>query len=319
MSLQKLPPVNAYSACAAVGAATLAYLGLKTLSALRYHLHSSKLQRYRHGSEPWALVTGASDGIGLAFVNELAARGFNVILHGRNETKLQKILADLEPKYKVKFKLLVLDAGTPADAKFDETILSAVKGLNLTVLIHNVAGSGDAQVEMPMFDQMTGPQFDGWINCNCRFQTQLTRLLLPILIKNKPGLMIFVSSAVTEMTAPGVSVYTSTKFYVEGLAKALQLELKMNGHDVEVKSLTVGMVATASSGRHEKDISFTMPSPRDLARAALGKVGVGGVRITPYFGHWLQFGFMTSLPSWLSEMMIISLVRKAQDQMAKRN
>ncbi len=266
-----------------VGASTLGYLGLQTLSALRYHLHSSKLQRYHHGSEPWALVTGGSDGIGLAFVNELAEQGFNVVLHGRNEAKLKKVLSELKPKYKTSFKLLVLDAGSPAGPAFDETVLSVVKGLNLTVLIHNVAGNGGVEVDMPMFDTLSAQKCDGYINVNAGFPTPLTRLLLPQLVKSQPGLMIFVSSAVTELTTPGVSLYTATKHYVEALTKCLELELKLDGHDIELKSLTTGVVATASSGRSEKDVSFTMPSPRTFVKSALGKVGWGSSRITPIF------------------------------------
>jgi short-subunit dehydrogenase len=311
--------VSLYNACAVVGASTLSYVSFKALSALRFHLHSSKLQRYHHGDEPWALVTGASDGIGLAFVNQLAQHGFNVILHGRNETKLKKVLSEVQPKYKTSFKLLVLDATAPASPEFDETVLSAVRGLNLTVVIHNVAGNGEAQVEMPMFEDLSAKQCDGWINVNVRFTTHLTRLLLPLLLKSQPGLMVFVSSAVTEVSSPGVALYTGAKNYLEALAKCLQMEMKMQGHDIEMKSLTTGMVATASSGRYEKDISFVVPSTQTFARASLAKVGWGDTKVTPWIGHWLQFGLIKSLPTWLQEMMVIRMVRTVQDQMAKRN
>ena len=310
--------VSLNNACALVGAATLGYMGLQTLSGLRFHLHSSKLRCYQHGAEPWALVTGASDGIGLAFVNELAHRGFNVILHGRNETKLKKVLAELQPKYKTSFKLVTLDAGAPITSKFDETVLSTVKDLNLTVVIHNVVGSGGPQAEISMFEELSAETCDGWINVNIRFTTHLTRVLLPTLLKHQPGLMIFMSSAATEVTATGVSLYTGAKAYLEGLTKCLKLEMKLHGHDIEMVSLTTGTVATASSGRYEKDISFTMPSTRAFAKAALSKVGYGSPRITPYFAHWLQLAFVTSLPVWLQETMVISMMRKAQAQMAKR-
>ncbi|ETI23876.1 hypothetical protein G647_05683 [Cladophialophora carrionii CBS 160.54] len=311
--------VSLYNACAVVGASTLGYISFKTLSALLFHLHSSKLQRYHHGPEPWALVTGASDGIGLAFVNELAQRGFNVVLHGRNETKLKKVLSELQRKHKTSFKLLVLDATSPSSPEFDKTVLSAVQGLNLTIVIHNVAGSGEAKVEMPMFMDLSAKQCDGWINVNVRFTTHLTRLLLPLLVKSQPGLMLFVSSAVTEMPSPGVSLYTGSKCYLEALTKCLKLEMKMQGHDIEMKSLTTGLVATASSGRYEKDVSFVMPSPRTFVRASLGKVGWGSPRITPWIGHWLQFGLISSLPTWLQETMVIRMVQKVQAQMAKRD
>lgn len=306
------------NALAVVGVCTLGYTGLQTLSNLRFHLHSSKLQRYKHGSESWALVTGASDGIGLAFVNELANRGFNVILHGRNEEKMKKVLAETQAKHPTtKFKLLVLNSTTPAGPEFDQTVLSAVKGVHLTVVIHNVAGSGKPTMSMPLFDDFSASDIDGWIDVNVRFQTHMTRLLLPILTQNKPALMIYISSAVTVTTAPWVSLYTAAKQYIEGLARCIKLEMKMNKTDVEVMSLTVGMVATASSGRREEDANFTMPTTRDFVNSALAKVGWGEAKVTPYFGHGVMFSLVTSLPVWLQDSMMISMSRKAQEQIAE--
>jgi 17beta-estradiol 17-dehydrogenase / very-long-chain 3-oxoacyl-CoA reductase len=153
-----------YRPLAVVGAATVAYFGYQTLSALSFQLHRSKLQRYHHGAEPWALVTGASDGIGFAFSNELAKRNFNVVVHGRSVDKLKRVVADLQSKHpQRKFKTLVLEATKPADATFDKTVLDAVQGLNLTVVIHNIAGSGGAAPAMPMFQDYTAKEVDGWV------------------------------------------------------------------------------------------------------------------------------------------------------------
>ncbi|KIW34617.1 uncharacterized protein PV07_01387 [Cladophialophora immunda] len=311
--------MSIYNVCALVGASTIGYLGLQLGSALRFHLHGSKLQRYHHGTDPWVLVTGASDGIGLAFVRAFAQRGFNVILHGRNATKLDKVVGELEAQFPAAgFKTLVLDAGTPASESFDATVLSAVQGLNLTVVVHNVAGSGEPQFDMTLFTGNSARQCDGWINVNARFTTQLTRLLLPVLQQRQPGLMLFVSSAVTDITAPYVSLYTAAKCFIEGLAKCLKMEMRLTGHDVEVMSFTTGTVATASSGRSEADISFTVPSTTTFVKAALDKVGVGSPKVTPYIGHWLQFGFMMMLPAWARDQMLLRLVKKVQDGIAKR-
>ncbi|KIY02036.1 uncharacterized protein Z520_02174 [Fonsecaea multimorphosa CBS 102226] len=312
-----------YNVCAVIGASTIGYIGLQLASALRFHLHTSKLQRYHHGTEPWVLITGASDGIGLAFVHAFASRGFNVILHGRNEAKLNKIISEqMKTQHQTtKFRTLVLDAGTPADAEFDETVLAAVKDLNLTVVVHNVAGSGAPQVDMKLFSEMSREVCDGWIDVNVRFTTHLTRLLLPVLARHQPSLMLFMSSAVTEITAPSVSLYTGAKNYIEGFAKCLKMEVaQLAGNDIEIMSFTTGTVATASSGRSEKDISFTMPSTTTFVKAALDKVGVGApsTKVTPYFPHWLQFGFMKMLPAWARDQMLLRMLKQVQDAVAKR-
>ncbi|OAP65132.1 hypothetical protein AYL99_01104 [Fonsecaea erecta] len=314
--------MSLYNVCAIVGASTIGYLGYQLASALQFHLHSSKLQRYHHGTDPWALITGASDGIGLAFVNAFAQRGFNVVLHGRNGAKLDKIVAGLKTQYpSTSFRTLVLDAGTPAtpETRFDETVLAAVQGLNLTVVVHNVAGSGDPKFDMKLFADFSARECDGWINVNARFTTHLTRLLLPGLQQRQPGLMLFVSSAVTELATPYVSLYTAVKCYIEGLAKCLKMEMALGGHDVEVMSFTTGTVATASSGRSEKDISFTMPSTSTFVKAALDKVGVGSPKVSPYIGHSLQVGFMQLLPAWARDQMLLRLTAKVRNAVEKRD
>lgn len=262
-------------------------------------------------------MTGASDGIGLAFAHELARRDFSVILHGRNETKLKEAAAKLRQQYKVGIKILVIDAVAPHTPDFDNTILSSVEGLNLTVVIHNVGGTGDAQPEMYLFEQLSAQQRDAGIDINARFMTQLTRVLLPLLVKNQPGLMLFVSSGVTEVTSPFVFVYAAAKCYIEGFVKCLKLETEFQGHDIEFMSLTTGTVVTSSSGRKPSDESFTMPSTRTFVKASLSKVGYGSPKVTPWIGHWIQFGFMRMFPGWLQDRMLLIIVRDLKAKMAK--
>ena len=104
-------------------------------------LRPSRLPRYLHGNkEVWALGTGASDGVGEDFAPELCRQGFNVILHGRNEQKLEKVAASLARDYPShKTRLFIANISVPAS--FDE-ILDIVKDLNLIVLINNVGGLG---------------------------------------------------------------------------------------------------------------------------------------------------------------------------------
>jgi hypothetical protein len=110
-----------------------------------YHfLRPYNLSKYKKGGkgEPWALVTGASDGIGFGFSEELASQGFNVILHGRNEQKLQGVKAELISQWPGrKFEILILDAVADA-GNVDKmaAALSEFKDLNIKILINNVGG-----------------------------------------------------------------------------------------------------------------------------------------------------------------------------------
>lgn len=103
-----------------VGVCAVAVVLLLALDTLVVYLRPSKLPRYLHtkNSQPaWALVTGASDGIGKAFAHSLAEAGFNVVIHGRNPSKLAVVLAELESTYPLRsFRTLTpaLAANGPA-------------------------------------------------------------------------------------------------------------------------------------------------------------------------------------------------------------
>lgn len=156
---------------------TFYYIGLLTslylLSKLTNHIYihflrPSSLDRYLHHnhhrttgptgskngketqegeneSRSWALITGSTDGIGLAFAHELCARGFNVFLHGRNRNKLLKVQEQLALEYpSSKTKIIVFDAASgplhDVDRIADE--IGDDDDAHLTVLINNVGGVG---------------------------------------------------------------------------------------------------------------------------------------------------------------------------------
>jgi 17beta-estradiol 17-dehydrogenase / very-long-chain 3-oxoacyl-CoA reductase len=95
-----------------IGTTVLLYAAYSCASFGFSQLRPSQLHRYaRSGNGAWALVTGASDGIGLAFVHELLNRDFNVLLHGRNKSKLEKLKAELAKQYpKRSVEIAVADA-----------------------------------------------------------------------------------------------------------------------------------------------------------------------------------------------------------------
>lgn len=302
-----------------LGYSTLTYLLYKASIKLRYNLHSSKIQRYHHphrktgNTAVWALVTGASSGIGLEFVHALASRAFNIILHGRNETKLASIIKGLKTKYPERsFQPLVLDCQSPTDDAFDASVLSSVAGRNLTLVIHNVGAPAPGFKELAWQVDMHSDEINGWIDINARFATHLTRLLLPGLVANQPALMLFLSSAATVTPVPRLALYSAAKLFVESYATTLRLEMKTMKADVEVKALIVGTVATATSGRSDKDRSATMPLTKEFVDACLGTVGWDEAVVIPWWGHQLQLGLMSLMPLWLYELFIGALLKQVE-------
>lgn len=104
-----------------------------------YFFRPSSVHNYIHGSSAYALVTGASDGIGKAVAQELYQKGFNLILHGHNEDKMRKAVEEIRAGGLRDVRFFLADA-TISDHDFAD-MMEPYKGLNITVVIHNVGGT----------------------------------------------------------------------------------------------------------------------------------------------------------------------------------
>ena len=128
----------------AIGLATTAYFVQRSVSFVWfYYLRPSSLHKFLQGKESYALITGASDGIGRALAQELYGRGFNLILHGRNEAKLKGVIEDIRASTKgagrdIRYFIASADV---ADVDFNK-IVDPFKALHITLLINNVGGGG---------------------------------------------------------------------------------------------------------------------------------------------------------------------------------
>jgi len=135
------------NALTTLGALTCSILSYRFLRFLHLHLStpppSRSLARYLRPNA-YALVTGASDGIGLAFATTLASRGFNLILHGRNSEKLENVRSSLVTQYpKQDIRIVIADASDAPNMEGSvEGIVSSLFTLPgpLTLLINNVGG-----------------------------------------------------------------------------------------------------------------------------------------------------------------------------------
>lgn len=283
----------------AIGVVTLTYFAIKSISFIyTFFIRASSLPRYHHGpSHPWALITGASDGIGLGFAQELAQHHFSLILHGRNASKLGRIQSDLVKLYpSISVETWVVDATT--SVAIEETDLpQIIEGRNLTVLVNNVGKGGAAT---------TPKEIDDMININLRFAVHLTSYLLPKLASNGPSVVLNVGSS-AEMGSPWLSVYSGSKGFITSWSKSLAAEVKAEGLDVEVLCFKVSEVNTAGSPAKE---GLTVVAARPYAKMALGRVGCGIRCVSPYWLAAILRGFAESLPDWMLERMMIQVMTK---------
>lgn len=268
-----------------------------------------------HQSNAWALVTGASDGIGLRFAEQLASHGFNVVLHGRNLDKLSKIVERLQSQYPEReFTTVIADAskGHGMQAKIDNAGV-IVRNLSgpLTVLVNNVGSNNPMPNEFCPLAEAPREAVDEVINLNMRFTTQLTRELLPVLISNQPSLMLMVGSFSASHGAPYISLYTASKAYLTNWSIALSREMQAEGHDVECLCINVGMTVDASLFRTKP--TFFAPSATTLAKGALQKVGCGRQWVAGTMGHAIPVALMGE---WLPEGLVNYLVKTETVRMA---
>ncbi|GKT54322.1 short-chain dehydrogenase [Colletotrichum tofieldiae] len=270
-----------------------------------------KLDRYLkavNGRPAWALVTGASDGIGKALANELARRGFNVVLHGRNDVKLEGVRHDLATRHPGReFRIMVGDAVVlGAGAQSWDVMLASLESLNLRVLVNNVGGVPMVPI-MRRLDESTVEEIAGNVHLNALFPTLLSSILLPRL-KNpaEPALIINVGS-LSDTGLPLLSFYSGSKAYLVALSTSMARELALDGADVEVLGVRVGAVATKPELMQAR---VFWPSAETMAESILDRVGCGRAVVVPYWGHALQMWFMDLVPAALQGPLVKMVMGK---------
>lgn len=292
----------------ATGVVTLTYFAVKSISFIyTFFIRVSSLLRYHHGpSQPWALITGASDGIGLCLAQELANHGFSLILHGRNASKLGRVQSDLVKLHpSISVETWVVDASS--SVIIEETDLPQIMaGRNLTVLVNNVGKGGLTE---------TAKEIDDMININLRFAVHLTSYLLPRLASNSPSAVLNVGSS-AELGSPWISVYSGAKAFLTSWSKALAAEMKAEGLDVEVLCFKVSEVNTAGSPAKE---GLTVIAARPYAKMALDRVGCGIRCVSPYWLAAILRGFAESLPDWILEKKMIQVMTERGRARGKRD
>jgi 17beta-estradiol 17-dehydrogenase / very-long-chain 3-oxoacyl-CoA reductase len=296
------------------GGALTIYALYKLLDFTYLHfLRPSSLPRYFHApggrsASPWALVTGASDGIGKGFAEELCYRGFNVILHGRNEDKLNRVKEELMARWPDRLvRIILIDAHHVSNDIAIEGLAMALKEVYITVLINNIGGAGPVHPAWKELHKRTGKEVDALIDVNLRFSTHITRALLPILLRNTPSLVLNVGSLSGDIPTPYATVYSGAKAYNMAWSRSLKAEMVAQGKDVEVLGILVG---ATQSGHEKRKTSFFVPSSRRLACSALDKVGSGRAIVTAFPPHALQKAFVDLLPPWVVERRMIPIAKQ---------
>ena len=196
-------------------------------------------------SAGYALVTGASTGLGKVFAQALAARGHNVILVARSEDKLTTLADQLRTSHGILAEIFALDLATPlAGLRLAQQL--AERNLRIDLLINN-AGFG-LQGEFRKLDLNRQLEM---IQLHNTSVVELTYLLLPAMIEEKRGGIINISSMAGMQAIPYATLYSATKSFLTTFSLALEREV--GRHRVKVVTVCPGRLKAAPKGEEPKD------------------------------------------------------------------
>lgn len=226
-----------------------------------------------------ALISGASSGVGLAFANQLAAQGYDLVVVARREDRLQEIAARLAAEYQVQVSVFPTDLTEDQQLTRLEQFISSQPPL---VLLINSAGFGTrgllAQIDAEKQVAMT--------RLHVLAPLRLTRAALPGMLKQGFGGIINVSSIAGFVPMPGNVSYSATKSYLTVFSEALQMEL--TGSGVFVQALCPGFFysgfhETAEYQNYRREIypKFMWKTADEVAAVSLRHLGDGQAIVIP--------------------------------------
>lgn len=231
----------------------------------------------------WALVTGASAGIGAALARELARHGAKLILTARRVDRLAALAAELTAKG-TEVRVVTADLNDPAGPQqiYDATENT---GLTIDILINN-AGLG----QYGAFAQSEIEQELSQVRVNCEAMVRLTRLFVPRMVERKRGWILVLASTASFQPVPYISTYAATKAFDRFFALGLAAEVARFG--VKVTALCPGPteseffdIAHAASFKRSN-----MQTAGEVARQAIAALARGQRTLIPYFrGRFTAF------------------------------
>jgi hypothetical protein len=171
----------------------------------------------------WALVTGASAGIGKALAAELAAGGANLVLTARRRDRLEQLASELSSKHGVRAEVCPADLGAPGAPQgiFDFT---ASRGIEVDVLVNNAGFGASGEFTAAPVERSLE-----MVQVNCAAVTHLTYLYLAGMIARRRGYVLILASTAAFQGVPYLSLYAATKAFDLLLAEGLAVEVRQYG------------------------------------------------------------------------------------------
>jgi short-subunit dehydrogenase len=252
---------------------------------------------------PWALVAGATEGIGRAFSLELAHKGFSLVLLARRASLLGELANELHTAHGVEVRTLAIDLGEP---DVIERVRTVSDGLEVGLVVYNAAVS----VVGPFLDtDLTARLHE--IDVNCRGPLRFAHHFGKGMAERRRGGIILMSSLSGRQGTAFVSSYAATKAFNTVLAEGLWAELRERGVDVlacEAGATTTPNFVKSLQNKEQGESAHPM-EPKDVASAALSALGKAP-GVVPGMFNRLAFVVMRLVPRRRAIEIISSATRK---------
>ena len=255
-------------------------------------------------NEKWAVITGASSGLGAIFAEQLAQRGLSLILTGRDEARLNEVKTRIGPNTPV--ELVIGDLGTDAGV---EDLITHLDGRVIDVLVNN-AGFGTygpfANIEADREHNLVGVNVDALV--------RLTHAVLPGMLARSHGGILNVASTIAFQPGSYQATYGASKAFVLSLSQALWAETRGTG--VTVTALCPGPTETGFVGALGSDVSHTaiykhLAAPEPVVAAGLRGLDRGRAVVVPGWRLRIMATGGRLSPGWMSALMSARMLRPA--------
>lgn len=260
-------------------------------------------------SKKFALITGASSGIGKEIARLHASRGGDVVLVARSADKLAELAAELHASHGIRVTVFAKDLIQPSAP---QEVYDGVKaaGIEVDYLVNNAGFGGQGAFhERPWADDLS------MIQLNVVALTALTRLFVPDFVARRRGRILNVSSTASLMAGPLQAVYYATKAYVTSFSNAIAEELRGTG--VTVTALLPGATETEFAQVAEMDKTPLFANTRLATAAAVARAGYEGMlagRLDVIAGVTLGQRLMLSFVPFMPKSVLLRQVHAMQER-----
>jgi uncharacterized protein len=251
----------------------------------------------------WALVTGASAGIGVAFANELAAGGTHLVLTARRHDRLEELARSLRQRHAIRTAVFDADLAKP-DAPELIYEFTSQQGLQIDLLINN-AGFG----QYGELTQVPTQRLLDMVQVNCSAVVHLTRLYLPDMIARRRGDVLILASTAAFQAVPFISTYAATKAFDLLFAEGLAAEMKPRG--IRVCALCPGSTESEFHvvAGQEKYTAKNQETAEKVVRTGLRALAAGKSYVVSGLGNYLGAQSQRLVPRLLVTRIAANMFR----------